>query len=296
MGRWTLLAAVLIVGVTSLAACGGDDDDGGDVPEGIRVAAFDFAESELLAEIYAQSLESHGLVVDRLGAIGPREIVAPALQAGEIDVVPEYLGTAADHYGADGQDLASLRTAVEALGLEALEPAEAADVNVFVVTAETARAEGLARLSDLTGFAPTARFGGPVECPERPLCLLGLRDTYGLEFAEFVPQGSLVLTADALRRGEIDVGLMFSTSASLDEEDFVVLVDDRGLQPAENVVPLVRSVVLEDPGLAVGDALDEVSAALTTDDLRALNRRVERGEPLEDVAASWLAGASIAGT
>jgi osmoprotectant transport system substrate-binding protein len=291
-----LLASVLVVGVASLAACGGDDDDTDAAPEGIRVAAFDFAESELLAEIYAQALEAHGLPVDRLGSIGPREIVAPALQAAEIDVVPEYLGTAADHYGADGQDLASLRAAVEPLGLAALEPADAVDVNVFVVTAETARAEDLVRLSDLTDFAPTARFGGPVECPERPLCLLGLRDTYGLEFAEFVPQSSLVLTAAALRRGEIDVGVLFSSSAALDEDDFVVLVDDRGLQPAENVVPLVRRVVLEDPGPAVGDALDEVSAALTTDELRALNRRVERGEPLEDVAASWLAGASVAGT
>ncbi len=296
MGRWTLLASVLVVGVASLAACGGDDDDTGAASDGVRVAAFDFAESEVLAEIYAQSLEARGLHVDRLGSIGPREIVSPALQAGEIDVVPEYLGTASDHYGADGQDLASLRAAVAGLGLEALEPAEASDVNVFVVTSETAQAEDLARLSDLTGFAPTARFGGPVECPERPLCLLGLRDTYGLEFAEFVPQSSLVLTAAALRRGEIDIGVMFSTSASLDEDDFVVLADDRGLQPAENVVPLVRHAVLEELGPAVRDALDAVSAALTTADLRTLNRRVEDGEAVEEVAASWLAGAPSDGT
>jgi osmoprotectant transport system substrate-binding protein len=288
MGRWTVVAVVVMLGLVPLAGCGGDEnaDDG---PDGVRIAAFDFAESELLAEIYAQSIEARGVPVDRLGAIGPREIVAPALRMGEIDVVPEYVGTAAGHYGADGRDLASLRAAVEGFGLEALEPADAVDSNVFVVTAETARAQDLVRVSDLDEFAPTARFGGPVECPERPLCLLGLRDVYGLEFAEFVPQNSLVLTADALRRGEIDVGLLFSTSAALDEDEFVVLVDDKALQPPENVVPLVRADVLRERGSVVPAALDEVSASLTTTDLRNLNQRVEGGEAIQDVAASWLA-------
>lgn len=281
-----------MVGASVLAACG-DEQDGAEVPDGIRVAAFDFAESELLAELYAQALEANGVPVDRLGVVGPREVVAPALQMGEIDVVPEYVGTAADHYGADGQDLASLRAAVEPLGLEVLDPAEARDENVFVVTLQTADLYDLVRVSDLADVAPAARFGGPVECPERPLCLLGLRDTYGLEFAEFVPQLSLTLTADALRRDEIDVGLMFSTSAALDEDEFVVLEDDRGLQPAENVVPLVRRSALDRWAPGVRVALDEVSAALTTAELRALNRRVGEGEAVARVAATWLESASV---
>ena len=276
-----------------LAACGGNDDASVDTaPEGMRVAAFDFAESELLAELYAQALEAHGVPVERLGAVGPREIVAPALQLDQIDLVPEYVGTAADHYGSAEQDLDGLVAALEPLGLTALRAASAQDVNVFVVTASTASRHGLVAVSDLAGIAPRSRLGGPVECPERPLCLLGLRDTYGLRFAQFVPQRSLDVTAEALRRGEIDVGVLFSTAAALDERAFVVLEDDRGLQPAENVVPVVRRSALERWGTAVREALDELAAALTTEELRALNRRVEDGEPIAAVAASWLASAT----
>lgn len=285
-------AVVLSVALAlTVAACGGDEDAAGEA-DGVRVAAFDFAESELLAEIYAQALEEHSVRVVRLGVIGPREIVAPALQQGEIDVVPEYLGTAAAHYGADGQGLASLRDRLADLGLTALAPAGARDTNVFVVTERTADEHDLVRLSDLSTFAPTARFGGPVECPERPLCLVGLRETYGLEFAEFVPQRSLALTADALRRGEIDIGLLFSTAAELVGDGLVVLVDDLELQPLENVVPLVRVDALDRWGSGVRTALDEVSSALTTVGLRELNARVAGGESVEQVAASWLAGIS----
>ena len=287
---------MVVAAVVALVApaCAGDDGGGGDAEaERLRVAAFDFAESELLAELYAQVLEARGVPVERLGVVGPREIVAPSLQLDQIDLVPEYVGTAAAHFGADGQDVDGLRAALEPLGLMALEPAAAEDVNVFVVTESTAKRHGLARLSDLSDLAPAARFGGPVECPERPLCLLGLRDTYGLTFAEFVPQRGLDVTAEALRRGEIDVGLMFSTAAALSGGSFVVLADDRGLQPPENVVPVVRRGAVERWGAEVRRALDELSARLTTEDLRTLNGRVEDGEPVPAVAASWLEGAAL---
>jgi osmoprotectant transport system substrate-binding protein len=288
---------VVIAALAALlgAGCDGDDGTAGDAePQRLRIAAFDFAESELLAELYAQAVEARGIPVDRLGVVGPREIVAPALQLDQIDLVPEYVGTAAAHFGADEQDVEGLRAALEPLGLTALEPAAAEDVNVVVVTESTAERHGLARLSDLADLAPSARFGGPVECPERPLCLLGLRNTYGLTFAEFVPQRGLDVTAEALRRGEIDVGLMFSTAAALTDGSFVVLADDRGLQPPENVVPVARDAAVERWGPELRRALDELSAALTTEDLRMLNGRVERGEPASAVAASWLADAALA--
>jgi len=289
--RWLpfVLCVLLVPG------CAADGDADVDEPDALRIAAFDFAESELLAELYSQALEAHEVPVDRFGVVGPREIVAPALQLDRIDLVPEYVGTAAAHYGAEEQDLDALRAVLAPAGLVALEPADAQDVNAFVVTETTADRHGLVRLSDLADFASTARFGGPVECPERPLCLLGLRDTYGASFAEFVPQRSLRLTADALTRGEIDVGLLFSTSAALAEGPFVVLEDDRGLQPAENVVPIIRRPALERWGPEVRAALDGLSATLTTAELRTLNRRVEDGEPIEQVAASWLAGDAIDG-
>jgi osmoprotectant transport system substrate-binding protein len=148
-------------------------------------------------------------------------------------------------------------------------------------------------VSDLADMASTAVFGGPVECPERPLCLLGLRETYGLEFAEFVPQRSLAATAEALRRGEIDVGLMFSTAAELAADEFVSLRDDRMLQPPENVVPIVRSAALDQWGTAVPEALEQLSLQLTTAQLRLLNRAVADGRPSAAVAADWLTAVGL---
>lgn len=289
MLRWVPLVLLGLL----VAACGGDEEDVTPT-DAIRVGAFDFAESELLAELYAQALESREVPVERFGTVGPREIVAPALQLDQLDLVPEYLGTAASHYGAEEPTLAALGEALAPSDLVALDPAPAEDVNVFVVTEETAAQHGLERLSDLEDFAPTARFGGPVECPERPLCLPGLQDTYGAVFAEFVPQRSLDRTADALLRREIEIGLLFSTSAALTDGPFVVLEDDRALQPPENVVPVVRSAAVE-RWAPVGAALDELSARLTTEELRAMNRRVEDGEPVGQVAATWLGDGSADG-
>jgi osmoprotectant transport system substrate-binding protein len=287
MCRWMAVAGFVMIA----AACGGSDADStGPVDsDGVRIASFDFAESQLLAELYAQVLEGGDIPVVRLGAVGPREVVAPALEGNVVDLVPEYLGTASGHFDAATTDLAGLAAALEPRGLVALTPALAEDVNVFVVTRTLADQQMLTQLSDLAGLAPAAKFGGPVECPERPLCLPGLADTYGLTFAEFIPQQSLEVTAEALRQGEIDVGLMFSTSAELEPNEFVALVDDRELQPPENVVPLVRAEAVERWGATLPDTLEGLSRSLSTEELREMNRRVADGEPVTVVAASWLA-------
>ena len=293
-----LLAAPLLALLAMIAlSCGsnGDGDAGPEAADGLRIASFDFAESALLAEMYAQAAEAVGVPVVRLGPVGPREIVAPALELGRIDLVPEYLGSALANWGSPepNADRASswneLNRLVNPRGLQALEPALAEDTNAFAVTATTAGDADLSSLSDLIPLAPTQRFGGPPECPDRPLCLLGLQEVYGLEFAEFVPQRSLQFTAEALRRGEIDVGLMFSTAPELLETDLVVLTDDRFLQPAENIIPLARTDALGRWGPRVAEALRVISGELSTIDLRLLNLRVAEGETIEEVAQDWLA-------
>ncbi len=296
--RARVVAGLLAVAVVLLgAACGGDDERTGDPTpdDALRVASFDFLESRVLAELYAQAAESAGVPVVRLGVLGPREVTGPALELDQIDLVPEYLGTALGFAGATeaDPDPDSARTElVERLaprGLTALEASPAEDVNVVVVTKETADRLGLNLVSDLAPVASSLRFGGPAECPERDLCLIGLRETYGLEFAEFVPQTSLTFTAEALRRGEIDVGLLFSTAAELEDTRLVVLGDDRMLQPAENIVPVIRIDALDRWGSELADSLDDVSAALTTLELRRLNRRAGRGEPIAELVGDWLA-------
>jgi glycine betaine/choline ABC-type transport system substrate-binding protein len=130
-------------------------------------------------------------------------------------------------------------------------------------------------------------FGGPPECPERPFCLPGLQETYGIEFAEFRPLDvGGPLTVEALRNGDIDVGLLFSTSSVIGDEGWVVLEDDQGLQAAENITPVVRTEVLDD---VVTERLNAISAALTTENVTELNGRVEiDGEDPVDVAADFL--------
>ena len=287
---------LLLVVAGLVAACGGGDDPTRtqSADDGMRVASFDFAESVLLAEMYAQVIESTGTPVVRVGAVGPREIIAPALELGHIDVVPEYLGTLLQYVGAPDSDpdtdsaLRELDTRLAERGLRALDAAPAQDKNVFVVTDELASTEALVDLSDLVDLAPELRFGGPPECQERRLCLVGLEEVYGLRFAEFVPQRSLRFTEEALDRNEIDVGVMFSTAATLLTSDLVELVDDRQLQPAENVVPVMRIDAVERWGPDVVAALDAMSAELTTSELRSLNLQVAIEESIEAVVRRWL--------
>lgn len=260
----------------------------------LHIASFDFSESELLAEIYAQALEKAEVPVVRLGAVGPREIVIPAMQNAQVDLVPEYLGSLLRFVGIDDPP-DELTAAAEMLGTEldefdllALSPSAAVDSNVFVVNVTTSETFGLKALSDLA-VAGLSRFGGPAECPDRPLCLKGLEDTYGVSFDEFFTQPSLAFTGEALRRGEIDVGLMFSTSPELDADDLVALEDDRNLQPPDNVVPVIRRQAMERSGPEIREALDRVSAELSTGQLRTMNRLVSEGESVQQVARDWLA-------
>ena len=153
------------------------------------VGSANFAESEITAELYAQALEAAGASVEKKLQFGARDVYLPALEGGELDIVPEFVGTLAyffDPNAAVSSDLeASLAVArglAEARGVTLLEPAPADSVNTFVVTKETADEHGLKTVSDLATVTEALTLGGPPECPERPLCLKGLIDTYGLKF------------------------------------------------------------------------------------------------------------------
>jgi osmoprotectant transport system substrate-binding protein len=293
------IAAVL---AATLAACEPSDDT---LPastsvlgdDAITVASFDFAESHLLAEIYAQALEAAGYEVDRALDLGPRELVAPALVGGLVEFVPEYAGSALRFIrqgaatSSDDVDITRDRL-VEALGddpVTVLEPAPAENANAFVVTRETAEAAGLRTISDLREIAGDLTFGGPPECSTRSLCLVGLEDLYGVTFGNVVALDSGgPLTRQALRDGGVDVALLFSSDPSLVHSDFVELVDDLGLQPAENITPIVRREVTERWGDDLVETIDGVSARLTEVELRVLNGIVDDGVDVASVARGWL--------
>jgi osmoprotectant transport system substrate-binding protein len=268
----------------------------------VTVGSFDFPESVLLAELYAQSLEAQGIRVRRRLAIGPRELVMPSLERGLVEVVPEYSGSLLAFLGGavpDGRAEAfvRLRPIVVARGLRILRPARAQDQNGFVVSAFTARELGVQTLSDLRSHASTLRFGGPAECPSRPLCLRGLEATYGLRFAEFIPlDAGGPLTIEAIRNDLVDVALVFSSDGSLDDPDLVLLEDDRVLQPPEHVVPIVHAAVADRFGARLVRALDAVSGELTTEELRHMNAAVAAGGVPAEVARAWLTERGLVGT
>ncbi len=313
MGRPRLAAAALAVvgGALLIGGCRSaaerfeeGDERAALTDRAVTVGSFDFAESVVLAEIYSQALERHGIEVERAFSLGPREFVAPAIAVGLIELIPEYAGSAAtflsrgQHVPPNDPDEAhdQLVAGLEPHPVQALAAAPGENANAFVVTAATAERFDLETLSDVVPIADQLTFGGPPECNRRTLCLVGLREVYGIEFDEDRIVALDVggpLTRQALLDGGIDIGLMFSSDSVMDGDDFVELIDDRGLQPAENVTPIVREEVLERFGPELVEASDAVSAQLTTDELRRLNALVDRQAPAE-AATAWLAEQGLA--
>jgi osmoprotectant transport system substrate-binding protein len=292
----TSALVVLVVAFALIAAACSSDEGTIDGPT-ITVGSANFSENALVAEIYAQALEAEGYSVERKLNVGSREIYAPALESGELDLIPEYIGTMLTFLGGTATSdsaatHAALQAAWEPQGISVLDFAPAQDKNGIVVSKATADEFGLSRTSDLSALNGTLVFGGPPECPSREFCLIGLQGVYGLDFAEFKPlDAGGPITVTALESGEIDVALLFTSSGVILAKDFVLLDDDKGLQPAENLAPAVRTEIVDAYGDRFENTLKAVSTALTTEELIALNKRVEiDGEDPDKVATTWLEG------
>ncbi|SNR82828.1 osmoprotectant transport system substrate-binding protein [Geodermatophilus saharensis] len=291
------VAAVLAVVAALLCGCGGTPADAGPAPDpGVRIASYDFPENQTLAEVYAEALRRAGVEVTVQHGIGPREVVFPALEQGVVDLVVDYLGTASDFAepgsGSVHDDPAPLREGLAQelapRGLTVLAAARAEDQNGFVVLTRLAEQHGTTTLTQLAPLARELVFGGPPECTERRFCLPGLREVYGIDFAEVRSMPSRSATVEALLSGQIDVGMLETTDARLTDASLLLLRDDRSLQPRENVVPIVRTAVVDERLRA---ALDGVSAQLTTLDLVGLNRAVAvDGVSPREAAQRWWVG------
>jgi osmoprotectant transport system substrate-binding protein len=305
-GRSLAGAAALLV----LTACGGGGNafDGSSSSAGtsaktIVIGGGAFTEARIMQQMYAALLQDAGLTTEVKNA--DRPIYTKALQSGEIDVVPDYVGSTlntlynnanpsnkAPVSTSDVQaSLAKLREVGKPVGLGALEPAQASDQNAFYVTKKFAVANGgVGTLSDLSALGKKLTLGAPGDCaaPSQPFCITGLTKTYGLRLtlADQYEFGSVKLRED-VSKGVVDVGESGTTDGTLEANGMVVLVDDKKLQPAENLVPVVNLKDTTDPRIAA--ALNKLAPVLTTEDLRALNTKVdaERSKP-EDVAREYL--------
>jgi osmoprotectant transport system substrate-binding protein len=253
-----------------------------------------FAENQIVAEMYAQVLERAGYRVAREFDLRAREVSQSALESGQIDVKPEYLSSLLlflDARATASTDAAEVASRVRALlgprGITVLTPSPAEDTNEFVANRTTAQTYHLTTMSSLAQVADRLTIGAPPECPLRAFCLPGMRDVYGIVFNDFVPlDAGGPETVAALRSDEVQIGLLFSTDPSIEANGFVPLVDDKHLQNAENIVPVIRTEKVNDE---VRRLLDEVSASLTSDDLTDLVGKVAiDGEGVGTVAIEFL--------
>lgn len=284
------------------SASGAAAASGGAKPT-VRVGGFNFPESTVLVELYSQALEGSGYKVERKANLGNREIVEPALEKGDIDLVPEYMNTLllfVDKNSKGSSDPAEdqklLQTALTPKNLTVLDYSPAVDSNGFVVAKATADKNKLKKMSDLTPVAPQMILGGPPECPQRPFCLMGLQNTYGLKFKDFKPlDAGGPLTVAALEGNQVQVALLFTTDPNIITKGFVLLDDDKHLQQADNVAAVVRNDLLSKAGTDFKTAVNGVSAKLTTANLTDLDKQVGVDKKdAKEVAAAWLKSNGLA--
>ena len=294
--RCLVLAVVVVSLLAAAAGCGGQDalqEGGGGGSSGFVVGSANFPEQLILGNMYADVVEDQGVKVERRLNLGTRDVVFPSLESGELTLVPEYNGALLSYLSKGESDVTSPEETTENLkaelpeGLIALKASEAQDKDALVVTQQTADKYDLKTTSDLAPVADELVLGGPPEMPERPDGLPGLKRVYGIEFEEFKPlDAGGPLTIEALGNGDIDVGRLFTSQGIIDARGWVVLEDDKELSPAQNIIPIIRK---QDSSEKIEDALDELSATLTTEDLKKLNKRVEVDkEDPEEVAKDYL--------
>jgi osmoprotectant transport system substrate-binding protein len=291
--RLTTALAVGAIGLT-LTACGGDPTEGEQsATDTITVGSAAFPEAEIIAEIYAQALEAKDIKVEKKLNIGAREAYIPALENGEIDLLPEYTGNLLLYVDKDATATAPddvVAALGEALpeGLEILEVSEAEDKDSLNVTPEFSEQEGVKSIADLKKI-DGLKVGANPEFKERPYGVPGMEKVYGITGVEFtaISDSGGPATLKALLDGKVDVANIYSTTPSIIENDLVTLEDPENMIAAQNVVPLISSDKATDE---VKEVLNGISAELTTEDLLDLNSK-NQGEdktaPAE-LAKQWL--------
>lgn len=296
MKRVFRVAVPFIVAALVASACGSAGTSGGTKPA-ITIGSTNFSEQLVLGELYGQILEANGYAVTRKFNLGNREIVFPALESGQIDMEADYLATLltfVDKTATGSTDpkvtAAALQKALTSKGITVLDYAPAVDQNGFVVTKATADKHKLTKISDLAPVANQLVLGGPPECPNREFCAVGLRNKYGITFKEFKPLDvGGALTVQALVGGQIDVGLLFTSDATIAVRGFVLLEDDKQLQLSDNIAPVVRNDYLTKAGDDFKKTINSIAPKLTTAELTGMNKLVEvdKKDP-KDVAKEWL--------
>ena len=291
--RLTTALAAGAIGLT-LTACGGDPTEGEQsATDTITIGSAAFPENEIIAEIYAQALEAKDVKVEKKLNIGAREAYIPALENGEIDLLPEYSGNLLLYVDKDATATAP-DDVIAALGdalpenLEILEASEAEDKDSLNVTPEFSEKEGVKSIADLKKI-DGLKVGANPEFKERPYGVPGMEKIYGITGIEFtaISDSGGPATLKALLDGKVDVANIYSTTPSILANKLVTLEDPENMIAAQNVVPLINSEKASDE---VKEVLDGISAELTTDDLLDMNSKNQGDDKTApaELAKQWL--------
>ena len=316
------LSRRLALGAIALVLIGACGSGGGSKPQ-LKIGSVGFDEARVMAEIYAQALEAKGYPVDRAGiGLGARPVVAPAIESGQIDMQPEYIGSRLTYEiahpaapsGAPGSgpvstpgagggptsdsaaNLQALQPYLAAKNLTALNYTPAIDTNAFVVRAETAQQHNLTKMSDTAAVQDQLNWGLATDCPTNALCGApgGALEQYGIT-AQTLARATLLSAcdtpmADALKAGTIDVAELCSTQPDILVNGWVILEDDKKTQPADPISPIVRNDYLAKVNRTEFDKiLNDVSAQMDTRTLADLYKQVSVDhKDLKDVAGTWL--------
>jgi osmoprotectant transport system substrate-binding protein len=285
----TLVATAALV----LSGCASsnplDTESAGGEPAGdtIVIGSQAYYSNEIIAEIYAQALESAGFEVERQFNIGQRDAYMPEIESGAITLFPEYSGNLLQYFDEDTtartpEDVyAALEEALPE-NLTVLDQAEASDQDSYTVTAAFADEYSLTSIGDLANVSVPLTLGGPPELAERPYGPTGLAETYGVDVT-FSPTGDT--TVENLVAGTVNVANVFTADPRIQTQDLVVLEDPEGLFLASNVVPVVNADVADE----IADVINAVSAKLSAEALVALNvQSTEDQMSPEDIATQWL--------
>ena len=302
---WLLLAAVLALGVV---ACGddldedsggsgsssGESSDGGGSKPAITVGSANFPENVVLAEVYAGALSAKDFDVSKKLNVGSREAIFPAMEKGEITVLPEYSGALLSYLTEAKSDAKEIDQQVDEIkqnlpsSLTVLTPSAAEDKDTITCNKETVDKYGLQSIDDLAKVGDEITIGGPPEFAERAgFGIKALKRVYNAEFKKFQPLDVAgPLTVAALKDNKVQCANLFSTQSAIPANGFVTLEDPKGLVESEAVLPLIAKDAATPE---VTEVLDGVSSKLTTDNLKELVKRVEVDkDDAESVAQDFL--------
>jgi len=287
----------LILGASAmiiLAGCASSDSlsgDGAASSETIVVGSQDYYSNEIIAEIYAQALESDGYTVERDFRIGQREVYVSEIESGAVDLFPEYTGPILQFWVPETTarlegDVYDALVDAAPDSLTVLNQSAATDQDAYVVTREFAEANGLTTIEDLAKVTTPLTLGGNSEGESRPNGPKGLKATYGVS-VDFTPieDGGGPLTLKALQDGDIQLAIIYTADPAIEANDLVALKDTKGLFLASHVVPLASDKIDE----RAASIINDISAKLTPAGLVGLNAQsISDQSPADVIAKGWL--------